>query len=192
MCRIGLMAIKFVALAALVESSSLGTAQAQGYGGYSNYAPSQGGWSVQFGGGGGGSGYVSQGYSGYQSVGAGYGGLGYSSGWSSGAGVACQPYYSPAQRQGYREGQYYYETGIAPNRTLSPAEARGFINGERRAASTPWQLDPVRQQGYREGQVYWETGQLPNRPLSPAEAQGFRAGENRAAAGLGYGYANPY
>ena len=94
---------------------------------------------------------------------------------------------SPAARQGYREGEYYYETGIAPNRPLSPAEARGFAAGERRAAATPWQVDPIRQQGYREGQLYWETGLAPNRPLTPAEAQGFQAGERRAAV---YGYPN--
>ena len=96
--------------------------------------------------------------------------------------------YSPARRQGYREGELYYETGIAPNHPLSPNEARGFVAGERRAASTPWQLDPARQQGYREGQYYWETGRAPSRPLSPAEAQGFAAGERRASAG----YYRPY
>ena len=110
-------------------------------------------------------------------------GNGYSSGWSGNPGLPYRPYPSPAQRQGFREGERYWETGIAPNRPLSPAEARGFAAGERRAAQIPWQFDPVRQQGYREGQLYWETGQLPNRPLSPAEVQGFRAGENRAAAG---------
>ena len=90
---------------------------------------------------------------------------------------------SPAQQQGWREGQLDYETGIAPNHPLSPAEARGFVAGERREANSPWQLDPARQQGWREGQVYRETGQLPNRPSSPAERQGFLAGERRAAAG---------
>ncbi len=193
MVRTGWMAAKFVTIAILGGSLSLDTtqAQAQSYGGYPGYAPSQGGWSAQVGVG---SGYgsVGQGYSGYPAGGAAYGGVGYSPGLPANQGVACRPYPSPAQRQGFREGRYYYETGIAPNRPLSPAEARGFVNGERRAAATPWQLDPARQQGYREGQIYWETGQIPNRPLSPAEAQGFRAGENRAAMGSGYGYANPY
>lgn len=93
--------------------------------------------------------------------------------------------YSPAQRQGFLEGQRYYETGLAPNHRLSPSEWRGFVAGETRAASTPWQLDPIRQQGYREGQIYWETGSLPNRPLTPAEIQGFRAGERNASVGYG-------
>lgn len=93
--------------------------------------------------------------------------------------------HSPARRQGYLEGERYYETGIVPNHPLSPNESRGFAAGERRAASTPWQFDPIRQQGFREGEIYWETGSLPNRPLSPAEIQGFRAGERRAAAGYG-------
>jgi hypothetical protein len=91
--------------------------------------------------------------------------------------------YSPARQQGWREGRLYYETGIAPNHPLSPAEARVFVAGERRQASTPWQLDPARQAGYREGQMFWETGRLPNRPLTPAEAQGFNAGARRAASG---------
>ncbi|WP_435007622.1 hypothetical protein P12x_004888 [Tundrisphaera lichenicola] len=132
----------------------------------------------------GGGGYISGGYS------RGYAGGGYSGYPGGGRGFGYNPNlpYSPAQQQGYREGQLYYETGIAPNRPLSPAEARGFVAGERRASATPWQLDPARQQGYREGQLYWETGIAPNRPLSPAEAQGFQAGERRAA----NGYYRPY
>jgi hypothetical protein len=94
--------------------------------------------------------------------------------------------YSPAQQQGWREGRQFYETGIAPNHRLSPAEARGFVAGESRQANTPWQRDPAKQQGWREGQIYWETGQLPGRPMSPAELQGFVAGERRAASGNGY------
>ena len=157
-----------------------------GYGG--GYAVAPGGWSVQ-------GGVAPQVISpGYASPVVPYGGGGYTvgsygaGGWSSAPAVAYRPYPSPAQQQGYREGQLYWETGIAPNRPLSPAESRGFVAGERRAANTPWQVDPARQQGYREGQIYWETGQVPNRPLTPAEAQGFRAGENRAAAGSGYPY----
>ena len=183
-------------------------AQAQyGYGGYAGggyaapaYRPATRGISVQVGIGS--ATPVYQGYqAGYRYPPAGYGGYqagfgGYQAGYPSGQ-VACGAvgggqgyggYPSPATRQGYREGQLYYETGIAPNRPLSPAEARGFQAGEQRAAATPWQLDPARQQGYREGQYYYETGIAPNRPLSPAEAQGFQAGERRAASG----YSNPY
>ena len=166
----------------------VGTAQAQ-YGGYPGYGPSQGGWSVQVGGG-----YpaapVGPGYAGYPSgrFNIDYGAGVYPGVYPGNSVVGYPTYPSPAQRQGYREGRLYWETGIAPNRPLSPAEARGFVAGERRAASTPWQLDPARQQGYREGRYYWETGIAPNRPLSPAEAQGFQAGENRAAGGSAYPY----
>ena len=45
--------------------------------------------------------------------------------------------YSPAQQQDWREGRLYYETGIAPNHPLSPAQARGFVAGERREANSP-------------------------------------------------------
>ena len=194
----------------LIEAS----AQAQ-YGGYTgggyaapSYRPATRGVSVQIG-----VGAVAPVYQGYQAgyggyqagYQAGYGGqqtgyggyqAGYQGGYPAGQ-VACGTvggglgyggYPSPAARQGYREGKLYYETGIAPNRPLSPAEARGFQAGEERAAATPWQLDPARQQGYREGQYYYETGIAPNRPLSPAEAQGFQAGERRASTG----YFNPY
>ena len=90
--------------------------------------------------------------------------------------------YSPAQQQGWHEGQLYYETGIAPNHPLSPAEARGFVAGERREANSPWQLDPAKQQGWR------GAGLLGDRPVAePAavagRASGFIAGERRAASG---------
>ena len=193
----------------LIEASA--QAQYGGYagGGYANpvYRPATRGVSVQigvgaaspnYGGSQSGYGGSQSGYGGYQ---AGFGGYqsgygGYQGGYGAGQ-VACGAvgggqgyggYPSPAARQGYREGKLYYETGIAPNRPLSPAEARGFQAGEQRAAATPWQLDPVRRQGYREGQYYYETGIAPNRPLSPAEAQGFQAGERRASTG----YSNLY
>ena len=91
--------------------------------------------------------------------------------------------YAAARRQGYREGQIYWETGWLPNRAMSPAELQGFYAGEQRAASIPWQYDPVRQRGYREGRLYWGTGLVPRRPMSPAELQGFYAGQRRAAFG---------
>ena len=183
-----------------------GSAQAQ-YGGYGGgyYTQPGGGLSVQVGVGAGAYAAATPTYGAYPAPAATYGGYpaaapsyggypaattyggGYAPGYG-GAGVGYATYPSPARQQGYQEGRLYYETGIAPNRPLSPAEARGFVSGERRAAVTPWQLDPARQQGYREGEVYWETGVAPNRPLSPAEAQGFRAGERRAATGYGYPY----
>ena len=206
-----LVAAQFGIMAVLGGSIVPATqAQYGGYGGgyaaYPGYGQTQRGLSIQVGVGSGGypaavptyGGYsggtvTGGGYPpGYPGVGASYGGGivggGYAQGYP-GPGVGYANYPSPAQRQGYREGRLYYETGIAPDRPLSPAEARGFVAGERRAAATPWQHDPARQQGYREGEVYWETGLTPNRPLSPAEAQGFRAGERRAASGYG-GY--PY
>ena len=164
---------------------------AQGYSTSGYAAPGYGaaprGISVQVGLGGGGYAPVAPAAVGYQGA---YPGLqgGYAPAWSGGAGQRCAPARSPAERQGYREGQLYYETGIAPRRPLSPAEAEGFFRGEQRAAAVPWQLDPARQQGYREGQLYWETGIAPNRPLSPAEAQGFQVGERRASGG----YFDPY
>ena len=154
------------------------------YGGGGRYAPLSPGWGAGYGGGGYGNGY-----------GAGYGpawrygngdGNGYGNAIAPGGCYRPQP--SPAARQGYWEGQRYWETGIAPNHRLSPAETQGFLAGERRTASTPWQLDPVRQQGYREGLRYWETGIAPRHPLSPAEAQGFEAAERRAATGRAWPY----
>ena len=153
---------------------------------YQGYQAGYGGNQAGYGGNQAGYGGNQAGYGGYQ---AGY--SGYQGGYQPapntcgtvGGGVGYGGYPSPATRQGYREGKLYYETGIAPNRPLSPAEAQGFQAGEHRAASTPWQLDPARQQGYREGQYYYETGLAPNRPLSPAEAQGFQAGERRASTG---------
>jgi hypothetical protein len=46
--------------------------------------------------------------------------------------------WSPAQQQGWREGQVFWETGLIPNHPLSPAEAQGFLAGERRAAFGGW------------------------------------------------------
>jgi hypothetical protein len=39
------------------------------------------------------------------------------------------PPYIPAQQQGYREGQFYWETGRLPGHRLSPAELQGFYAG---------------------------------------------------------------
>jgi len=47
------------------------------------------------------------------------------------------PPWSPARRRGWREEQVHAQTGIAPNHPLSPAEARGFLAGERRQANIP-------------------------------------------------------
>lgn len=85
----------------------------------------------------------------------------------------------PGTREGYLEGELYWETGVAPRRPLSPAEARGFAAGERRAAERSWVDDPAKQLGWQEAQVFNRTGILPNHRLSPAEMQGFQAAERR-------------
>ena len=63
----------------------------------------------------------------------GYGGLGYGL-----PGYNPNLPWSPAQQQGWREGQVFWETGVLPNHPLSPAETQGFVAGERRAAYGGW------------------------------------------------------
>ena len=91
--------------------------------------------------------------------------------------------YSPAQQQGWHEGQLYYETGITPNHPLSPAEARGFVAGRAARGELPWQLDPAKQRGWPRGRSLGDRPVVRTGRCRRPSMQGFIAGERRAASG---------
>ena len=74
------------------------------------------------------------------------------------------------------------QTGIAPNHPLSPAEARGFLAGERRQANIPWQIDPLQQQGCARGRLPGDRT-APEPPDVAGQAAGLP--RRRAPGGIG-------